>query len=69
MKIERAIELLQREKESGTKSIVLAYWCSDTFSREDDELWETDSDNLEHYMDWSDSHDQMVDLLSQWEEN
>lgn len=24
MKIERAIELLQREKESGTKSIVLA---------------------------------------------
>jgi len=31
MKIEKAIEMLQQEQKSGTKSIVFAYWKAELF--------------------------------------
>jgi len=37
MKIEKAIEMLQQEQKSGTKSIVFAYWKAELFGKEDDD--------------------------------
>jgi hypothetical protein len=69
MKIEKAIELLQKAQKSGTKSIVLAYWESDMFDRIDDESWESESDFLENEMDWSQAHDRMCDMLESEQED
>jgi len=33
MKIEKAIEMLQQEQKSGTKSIVFAYWKAELFGK------------------------------------
>ena len=63
MKIEKAIEMLQQEQKSGTKSIVFAYWKAELFGKEDDESWEAESEWIENDMDWSRAHDQMCDLL------
>jgi hypothetical protein len=64
MTIDQAIECLERAKEKGVKSIVIAFWEAEMFGREDDERWEEIAEHLDE-MDWSNCH---ADLERQLEE-
>lgn len=67
MTIDEAIEMLKREKAGGTKNIVFAYWTSDMFEKEDDDSWGAEAEYIEDQMDWSASHDDMQNLLDNYE--
>lgn len=59
MTIDEAIETLKAEKQSGTKSLILAWWNADMFGRQDDEAWEHAADVVERKHDWSSTHDDL----------
>jgi len=64
MTIDDAIKNLEAAKNSGVKSVILAWWSADTFGRDDDKKWKTDSEWVEYRMDWSYAHDQITDILN-----
>lgn len=59
MTIDEAIETLKAEKQSGTKSVILAWWNADMFGRQDDEAWEQAADVVERKHDWSSTHEDL----------
>lgn len=63
MTIDEAIKNLKTAKESGTKNIILAWWGAEMFDREDDKLWQYDSERVEQKMDWSMTHETLSDML------
>jgi len=65
MTIEQAIKQLQEAKKEGVKSIVLSWWSADIFDQLDDDAWYAATEHIEDSMDWSTTHDTMVELLNQ----
>jgi len=63
MTIDEAIELLQAEKAAGTKSVILAWWNADMFSRQDDEAWEHAAEMVERKHDWSATQEDLAMTL------
>jgi hypothetical protein len=63
MKIEEAIKLLQDEKKSGTKNVIMAYWTAESFERKDNRSWKEDLNIVDTDMDWSTSHEDIQSLL------
>jgi hypothetical protein len=64
MTIDEAIETLEAEKQSGTKSVILAWWNADMFGRQDDEAWEHAADTVERKHDWSSTHEDLQMTLN-----
>ena len=50
MKIDDAIEQLQNAKKEGTKNIILAWWNSGEFDRQDNDAWAIDCDIIDDNM-------------------
>jgi hypothetical protein len=63
MKIEEAIKALQEEKKNGTKNVIMAYWTSEDFNREDDSSWQKDIEIVDSDYDWSEDHEAIGDIL------
>ena len=63
MKIEDAIKTLQEEKKSGTKHVIMAYWTSESFEREDDASWQEDLEIIDTDMDWSSAQEGLQNIL------
>jgi hypothetical protein len=59
MTIDEAIALLESEKAAGVKSIIVAWWQADMFSRADDEAWEHAAALVERKHDWSSTHEDL----------
>jgi hypothetical protein len=64
MTIDEAIENLKDAKKKGVKNIILAWWAADMFGREDDETWQNDAAVVDEHMDWSATHDAIVDTIA-----
>lgn len=69
MLIDEAIKMLQKEKAEGTKAIILAYWKSDMFDREDDASWSAAAAYAEDQSDWSRAHDMLSELMEEEEDD
>lgn len=63
MTVDEAIEKLKSAKEAGVKNIIAAWWFSDQFQRPDDELWAADAEAVEDKMDWSATHEDILEIL------
>ena len=63
MKIEDAIQMLVEAKNNGTKNIILAYWESDIFQKNDDGEWAEIAEQVEDQMDWSITNDGIESLI------
>ena len=63
MKIDDAIEQLQNAKKEGTKNIILAWWNSGEFDRQDNDAWAIDCDIIDDNMDWANTHDRLYDMM------
>lgn len=59
MTIDEAIDLLKKEKKTGTKSVIIAWWSADMFGRTDDEAWENAADTVERKHDWSNTQEDL----------
>lgn len=71
MTIDEAINKLTAAKNEGVKSVVMAYWESNMFQREDgaplpdDKEWEGITEAVEYQMDWSRTHDDLSMIIEQ----
>ena len=52
MTIDKAIELLQREKHNGVKNVICTWWDSEDFIMKDDDSWKDICDKIDDRMDW-----------------
>ena len=68
MTIEEAIRELENARDTGVKSILLAYWEASAFGMNDDENWEATSEYLGHKMDWSHTHDDIQYHINNYQE-
>ena len=53
MTIDKAIELLQREKHNGVKNVICAWWVAEDFTMKDDDAWGDVCDKIDDRMDWA----------------
>lgn len=65
MSIDEAIEFLQRERESGTQHIILAFWKAEEFRLVDDITWGRTADYVHDKMDWSSTSDRLAELVEE----
>lgn len=49
--------------------LIVAYWKRDMFPNVPDEDWEDFAEHLDNKMDWSNTHDQMCDMYTIWEQD
>jgi len=66
MTIDEAIENLQSGKKAGMKNIVLAWWSSADFDRDDNDDWADAAATVERKMDWSATHDNIAMVLNMY---
>ena len=57
MTIDKAIELLQREKHNGVKNVICTWWDAEDFTMKDDDSWKDICDKIDERMDWEVAHE------------
>ena len=68
MRIEEAIQMLEKMKKNGVKNLVVATWDAKCFDLEEGEEWGAIAETLEHKTDWSHAYDRMQWLIDLVEE-
>jgi len=60
MTIDKAIELLQKEKHNGVKNVICTWWDSEDFIMNDDDNWKDICDMIDDKMDWLVAHEALL---------
>jgi hypothetical protein len=64
MTIDQAIRELQEARERGVRSIIFAYWEAQMFGLDDNRDWEAAAEQAEGGMDWSSTHENLSEIIS-----
>jgi epoxyqueuosine reductase QueG len=68
MTIDEAIKNLENAKAKGAKAIIMAWWDAELFQKQDDHEWQAIAEQVESQMDWSSTHYDLSDLISELED-